>query len=191
MLARSTVLVLCAVLTACVTTHPQPPPAAWEQRLAVLQRATAWQLDGRVAVAMGAQGWQASMNWSQRGAASELHLAGPLGVGALLLKETPQGLSLNGAAPNDAVVAQLEDRLGFALPLEPLRYWLLGVPDPDTEFDLTRNDADRAGQLTQAGWTITFERYMPVNGDWLPARLVLLHENVRVRIAVDHWAAPR
>jgi outer membrane lipoprotein LolB len=181
-------LACCAALAACVTTHPALAPAPWEQRLAALQHANAWQLDGRAAVAVGTQGWQASLNWRQHGAATELHLAGPLGVGALVLKATPEGVSLNGAPPSDAVRAQLQDRLGFELPLDDLRYWLLGIPDPGTAFAMARNAQDRAQQLTQAGWTVDYDRYLPVNGDLLPARVVLSREGVRVRIAVDHWA---
>jgi outer membrane lipoprotein LolB len=181
-------LACCAALAACVTTRPALAPAPWEQRLAELRHADAWQLDGRTAVAVGTQGWQASLNWRQRGAATELHLAGPLGVGALVLKATPEGLSLNGAPPSDAVLAQLQDRLGFELPLDELRYWLLGIPDPGAAFVMARNAQDRAQQLQQAGWTVDYDRYLPVNGDLLPARVVLSREGVRVRIAVDHWA---
>ncbi|HLZ99861.1 MAG TPA: lipoprotein insertase outer membrane protein LolB [Steroidobacteraceae bacterium] len=186
-------LFCCAALSACVTTRPTPPPAAvpWDQRSAALQHADTWQLAGRAAVAVGTQGWQASLDWQQHGDAAELHLAGPLGVGALVLDETPAGLSLNGAPPSDAVLAQLQERLGFELPLNNLRYWLLGVPDPGSAFDLRRNDQDRAALLTQAGWTLTYDKYMRVNGDLLPARLVLARDAVRVRIAVDHWEGVR
>ena len=96
---------------------------------------------------LGQQGWQASLDWRQRGEASEVHLAGPFGIGALTLEVTPAGLSLNGAPPSDAVVAQLQERLGFELPLDNLRYWLLGVPDPSSAFELTRNEQDRALHL--------------------------------------------
>jgi outer membrane lipoprotein LolB len=152
-----------------------------------LQKAVAWQLDGRAAVAVGTQGWQATLNWQQHGESSEVHLAGPFGVGALVLKRSPDGLSLNGAPPSDAVLAQLQERLGFDLPLDHLRFWLLGVPDPAAAFDLKRNSQDRASQLTQDDWIIEYDRYMPVAGDVLPAHLVLSREGVRVRIAVDRW----
>jgi outer membrane biogenesis lipoprotein LolB len=52
---------------------------------------------------------------------------------------------------------------------------------------LTRNDQDRARQLTQSGWTVDYDRYSPAGADLLPAHLVLSREGVRVRIAVDHW----
>jgi outer membrane lipoprotein LolB len=188
----ATILLCSAVLAACVATRPplRSTTLDWDQRVGVLQKAGEWRLDGRTAVAVGTQGWQATLNWHQRGAWTEVHLSGPLGVGALVLKRSPDGLSLNGAPPSDAVVSQLQARLGFELPLDHLRFWLLGVPDPGPAFELKRNEQDRALQLTQSDWTIDYDRYMPAAGDLLPAHLVLSRPGVRVRIAADHWQGP-
>jgi outer membrane lipoprotein LolB len=193
---RLILLAVCsAVLAGCAALRPKEPPApaaaaSWDERRKALEQATRWNLDGRAAVALGQQGWQASLNWRQTGADSELHLAGPLGIGALTISVTPAGLSLNGAPPSDAVVAQLQDRLGFELPLGDLRYWLLGIPDPNSPFELTRNAQDRAAHLSQAGWSIEYVDYMAGGGDLLPKRLVLTRAQARVRIAVDRWEAP-
>src|ERR1700691_3892557 len=93
------IVLCCTVLAACVTTRRAPAPASaavgWEQRVGELQRSSAWQLDGRAAVAVGTQRWQATLNWRQQGDAAEVHLSGPFGIGALVLKRTAQGLSLN------------------------------------------------------------------------------------------------
>jgi outer membrane lipoprotein LolB len=184
------VLAGCAVLGACVTAHrPAAPAVGWGQRAADLQRLQDWQLDGRAAVAVGNQGWQATLHWTEHADAAELRLAGPFGVGAMVLKQTPEGVSLNGSTHADTLT-QVQDTLGFELPIEHLRYWLLGVPDPAGAFDLTRNGQDRASTLTQDGWRIDYDRYMPVGGDALPSLLVLTRDAVRVRIAVDHWVHP-
>jgi outer membrane lipoprotein LolB len=188
---RALILIYCVLLAACATTRPAAPSLNWQQRQSDLQHAGVWQLDGRAAVAIGTQGWQATLNWRQADLYAEVHLAGPFGIGALALKQEPGGLSLNGAPPSDAVLLQLQERLGFELPLDNLRFWLLGVPDPATAFELTRNAQDRAQQLTQAGWSIVYDRYLPVEGDLLPAHLTLNRENVRVRIVIDHWDWPR
>jgi len=185
-----------ALVAGCATLHPKPAPSPaaavpWDERRKDLEQATRWDLDGRAAVAFGQQGWQASLNWRQSGAESDLHLAGPLGIGALAIKVTPAGLSLNGAPPSDSVVVQLQDRLGFELPLDNLRYWLLGIPDPNSPFELTRNAQDRAAHLSQAGWSIEYGDYMAGNGDLLPKRVVLSRADARVRIAVDRWEAPK
>lgn len=189
---RALTLIGCCALAACATTRTVPPPStAWERRAGELQLASDWQLDGRAAVALGQQGWQATLSWRQTDNGAEVHLAGPFGIGALVLKQTPQGLSLNGAPPSDAVVSSVQEKLGFDLPIENLHYWLLGVPNPKSTFDLSRNDQGRAKVLSQAGWNIAYDRYMPVGGDLLPARLVLTAGDVRVRIIIDHWNWPK
>jgi outer membrane lipoprotein LolB len=184
---RLLIALMTALLSACVTTRAPQSALPWEQRVGDLQQITHWQLEGRAAVAIGTKGWQASLTWHQRDALAELHLSGPFGIGALQIKQTPSGLSLDGAPPSDEVTAQLQDRLGFELPLDSLRFWLLGVPNPQNVFELERNDADRARQLTQDGWLIEYDRYMAVQADMLPALLVLSRGSVRVRIVVDHW----
>ncbi|HEX3396789.1 MAG TPA: lipoprotein insertase outer membrane protein LolB [Steroidobacteraceae bacterium] len=190
---RALTLVCCCALAACATTRrPLPPPSAkWEPRVRELQNAGVWQLDGRAAVAVREQGWQATLNWRQADASTEVHLSGPLGIGAMVLKQTPEGLSLNGAPPSDVVLAQVQEKLGFDLPIDNLHYWLLGVPNPGSTYDLSRNEQDRAKSLDQAGWVIAYDRYMPVAGDLLPQRLVLTRQDVRVRIVIDHWDWPK
>jgi outer membrane lipoprotein LolB len=182
---------LVALLAACAATRPPPISITagmpWEQRAALLQADSRWALAGRAAVAVGKQGWQASLNWQQHGMQSDVHLAGPLGVGATVLELTPAGLSINGAPPGDAALAQLEDKLGFDLPVSRLRYWLLGVPDPEAPDELVRDAQDRALTLNQDGWSIAYERYAD-GGNVLPTRLVLTRDDVRVRIVVDHWS---
>ena len=100
---RALTLIGCCALAACATTRTVPPPAIkWDQRVGELQSTNGWQLDGRAAVALGTQGWQATLNWRQTDKVAEVHLSGPFGIGALVLKQTPQGLSLNGAPPSDS-----------------------------------------------------------------------------------------
>jgi outer membrane lipoprotein LolB len=176
-------------LAGCLNTRPHVPSmsADWTQRLSTLQTASHWQLSGRAAVAFGNQGWQASLDWRQNSTDAELHLAGPLGIGAQTIRQTANGLSLNGAPPSDSALAQLQDKLGFELPVGMLRYWLLGVPDPRSTAEVARNPQDRAAHLTQEGWSIEYDRYTPVADDVLPAHIVLTRGDVRVRIVADHW----
>jgi outer membrane lipoprotein LolB len=187
-------LTACLCLSACIATRPPQvsatAPVVWDSRLPVLQQSETWSLDGRVAASIGKQGWQAGLAWSQQGNITDLHFSGPLGLGASELRLTPEGLSVDGAPPRTDAAQILQERLGVDLPLASLRYWILGVPDPDEPSTVTRNAMDRAQQLQQEGWTIDIGRYVPVGGDWLPGQLTVQRDQVRVRIAVDHWNYP-
>ncbi|HEX3846381.1 MAG TPA: lipoprotein insertase outer membrane protein LolB, partial [Steroidobacteraceae bacterium] len=99
---RKPAYLLALLLAACASAPriPVSPATGWDERVGVLQSARIWQLDGRAAVAVGTQGWQATLNWREQGDTAEVHLSGPLGVGAMVVKRSPQGLSLNGAPPN-------------------------------------------------------------------------------------------
>jgi len=187
-------LVAALVLAGCAVNRPAPPRQGveWAQRETLLQQASAWALDGRTAVAVGTQGWQATLDWRQANGVSEVHLSGPFGAGAMLIKLGPDGVSVNGAPPAANEQAQLEAKLGFAPPLAELRYWLLGVPAPGEPVEhLERNALDRAVALDQAGWSVHYERYEGVGEDSLPALIRLERDTVRVRVAVDRWEAPR
>jgi outer membrane lipoprotein LolB len=188
---RVLTLIGCSLLAACATTRIQPPSVQWDQRVNVLQNAGDWQLDGRAAVALGQQGWQATLNWRQAVNGAEIHLSGPFGIGALVLRQMPNGLSLNGSPPSDAVLAQVQEKLGFDLPIADLHFWLLGVPNPGSTSDVKRNDQDRAQTLSQGGWNVVYDRYMLVDGDLLPSRLVMSRADVRVRIVIDRWDWPK
>ena len=185
---------LLATLAACRTA---PPPSflllpPWEVRRPQLQAREHFDLKGRVAVAAGREGFNANLRWSQQGERSQLTLAGPLGAGAVEVSAsdneldvvTARGEHLDSAAAH----AELAARLGFDPPLPSLRYWVLGVPDPDRpaleELDERQQHLQH---LTQAGWQIEYGLYVAVGVQSLPARLTLQRDAVRVRLLVDDW----
>ncbi|HLY52413.1 MAG TPA: lipoprotein insertase outer membrane protein LolB [Steroidobacteraceae bacterium] len=182
-----------ALLAACRTTPPAVPTSpAWQLRCPQLQARAHFALKGRVAVAAGGQGFNASLRWAQEGAASRVALEGPLGAGAVHI--SAQGNELNIATANgtrlesDAARAELSARLGFDPPLASLRYWVLGVPDPAQPAAETLDEVhQRLARLDQAGWRIDYGSYMAVGAEWLPARVTLERDDVRVRLIVDNW----
>ncbi len=185
-------LLLCA-LAACRTAPLTfPAIAPWEVRRPLLQARANFDLRGRVAVATGSQGFNANLHWAQKGERSHLTLAGPLGSGAVEVNAAGHELDIATASgehlDNAAARAELAARLGFDPPLASLRFWILGVPDPSTPAT-ERLDAQRQRLqgLTQAGWHIDYAQYVAVGPDWLPARLTLERDTVRVRLLVDEW----
>ncbi|HEY0766400.1 MAG TPA: lipoprotein insertase outer membrane protein LolB [Steroidobacteraceae bacterium] len=184
--------VLCALAGCRTATVFFPVVAPWEVRRPQLQAREHFDLRGRVAVATGQEGFNANLHWAQEGVRSLLTLEGPLGAGGVQISASGNELDIvtaRGAHVNSAAAhAELATRLGFDPPLPSLRYWILGVPDPaqpaTEEFDERQQ---RLQGLTQAGWHIAYNLYVAVGADWLPARLTLQRDAVRVRLLVDDW----
>ena len=186
-------MVAVAALAGCRTAPVQPPSAqSWDMRRPELQARDRFELKGRVAVASGAEGFNARLRWVQDGARSQVALEGPLGAGGMQVTADGPHLSIitsrGERLDSEAARTELTARLGFEPPLDSLRYWILGVPDPTRPAtEALDTQQQRLESLQQSGWQIDYGRYMAVGREWLPARLTLQRAGVRVRLIVDGW----
>lgn len=185
-------LALVLALAACQTVPVSPAPSiAWSVRRPALQNLSRFGLNGRVAVAVGHQGFNAGLRWTQAAAVTRLALTGPLGAGGVEVTADGGDLSVVTSSGkrlgNADARAELEDKLGFEPPLASLRYWVLGVPDPGAPASVQLDSQQRLTALTQDGWRIAYNAYMPVGAEWLPRLLTLQRAQVRVRMVVDGW----
>jgi outer membrane lipoprotein LolB len=181
------------LLAACHTLPPAPATSlAWELRRPQLQGLPHFTLKGRVAVATGSTGFNANLRWIQAAGDARLTLEGPLGVGAVQVSETGGALEVVNSRGerigDEAARAELRTRLGFEVPLDSLRYWILGVPRPGEAAQENLDPVQqRLDSLDQDGWHVAYGSYTQVSGQVLPARLTLEREAVRVRLVVDDW----
>jgi len=185
-------LTLVLTLAGCQTVPvPAAPSVAWSVRRPALQTLSRFGCNGRVAVAVGKQGFNAGLRWTQSGAVTHLALTGPLGAGGVEVTADGANLSVVTSSGkhlgDEEARSELEDKLGFEPPLTSLRYWVLGVPDPGDPASVQLDAQQRLTVLTQDGWRIDYSSYMPVGAEWLPRLLTLQREGVRVRMVVDGW----
>jgi outer membrane lipoprotein LolB len=181
------------LLAGCVSApHPKPVESVpWPERRAQLQALDPFALTGRVAVFAGTDGFNAHLNWQQRGVRTTLDLNGPLGVGGIHVVADGGVLSLTNSQGQRLTDAQarneLKAKLGFDPPLNSLRYWILGVPDPASPSVETVGADQQLASLEQDGWQIVYSDYVSAGQTALPQRLALHRGDVRVRVIVDHW----
>jgi outer membrane lipoprotein LolB len=183
------------MLASCrtVPVHHEVPVAAqtWEARRPQLQARDKFELKGRVAVATGNDGFNARLRWTQDGKQTHMSLDGPLGAGGVQVASDGSAVSIvtsrGDRLNNDAARAELANRLGFDPPIDNLRYWVLGVPEPGHPAQETLDSQQRLATLEQDGWQILYTDYMSVGGEWLPSKLTLQRQGIRVRLVVDGW----
>jgi outer membrane lipoprotein LolB len=192
---RTAILLLlaCVLLAGCASMPPVAPPAPSEQvpDPAVL---TQWVAKGRIALAAGGEGGSGSFVWQQRSERTEVSFRGPLGAGGLQIVTDGERLELidaeGRALDGDAARAALKQRLGIDLPLADLRFWMLGVPAPESGgVGAVRIEPPQTG-FRQRDWEVTYAAFRPVSGWSLPAKVNAASGDVRVRIVVDDWQLP-
>jgi outer membrane lipoprotein LolB len=155
-------------LAGCASVKPQGPSTSNAATSVTAQTTRSYQ--GRFAVQYNDQnGTQrnayGNFAWQETGDTVTIQLRNPLGQTLAIVTSSPSSATLE--LPNrqpltaDNVSTLMQNALGFALPVEGLRYWLQPSPAP-TSRAKTEKDPDqpsRLKQITQDGWTIDYLAY--------------------------------
>ena len=161
---------------------------AMQQRLYGLDL---WRLQGRIAVQTPKDAWSANLFWDHDAHQDRLRISGPFNQGGvsivlqddLILIDDGKGATVTSPDPESL----LQERLGFAVPLHSLRYWVLGVPSPDTEFSLGKTgDGDEHG-FRQQGWDLAYQRFTSVGEVVLPEKATIRGEEVKLKLIASEW----
>lgn len=197
---RAAALAVCAVLllAGCASTGgrlqpPQPSEtelaARWQVHAARLAQVQSFSLRGRAA---DGRGVQAEVHWQQAADGSfSLRLAGPFGVGAVLIRGDSLGAveiqTRDERIQTPDPEAWMRARIGWTFPVRGLRHWILGRPMPEQLARTQLDDDGRLAVLTQGGWQLNYTEYVDSEGLMLPRRLDATQDERRLRIVVDRW----
>ena len=156
---------------------------------------SAFELDGRIAVHYRENSVIALLHWQHSPAIDSLVLSSPLGQTFMLLNRDRNGVTLvdsehkRYAAPTMSGLT--EQMLGWRLPLEDLSDWIVGSVVPNQTYQLQAATAQSGIRLMQVGWTVSYDRWQPVAGLNLPARMTLSGQGVEIRLIISDWHLPR
>ncbi len=185
-----------ALLTGCAVPPMTSPEAAaaWTNREAILLKLTDWNAAGRIGVVNGSDGWHAGFRWGQQGSGYRIDLIGPLGQGRVRVEGDEQMVRIQTAdgqtqtAPNPD--ALLEQAVGARLPVNGLRYWIRGLPEPGAPPTLQFDAEGRLIRLEQNGWTIEYLAYAyaaPLSLE-LPERISARRQDLSVKLIIEDWS---
>ena len=188
---------LAVVLAGCRTAPiqvPIPGPGAdapWPEQHAALEKLDHYSLTGRVAVAARGEGFSGALRYQQEPRRSDLALDGPLGMGGIRVVLAGDALAITNSKGEQldglAARAELEESLGFPMPIEELRWWLLGIPAPGEATVDADSVSGEIRSFQQAGWKVSIESRAPALGFGLPQRLTATRDGARMKLLVDRW----
>ncbi|BDC37006.1 lipoprotein localization factor LolB [Paraburkholderia steynii] len=155
-------------LSGCASVQPQGPSTSNAATAVTAQTTRAYH--GRFAVQYVDQNGQqrnayGNFDWQERGDTVTLQLRNPLGQTMAIVTSSPSAATLE--LPNrqpltaDNVSTLMQNALGFALPVEGLRYWLQPSVAPTSKAKTEKDPQQdtRLKEIQQDGWTIDYIAY--------------------------------
>ena len=183
-----------ALLSGCATTRPSidlPEITSWELRQEVLGAVSDWEFRGRIAVKAGDEGFNGKFRWTQSRNSFYATVGGPLGIGTVVIEGDGRKVILTDKDGLSTVLknpeAELYYRYGWTIPVDSLRYWALGIPDPSSEATTEVDEAGRLVSLEQSNWAVKISRYRESAGQQMPRTLTATNPDTRVRMVIDNW----
>lgn len=189
-------LLAVALLSGCVGLQKEPSRIDWEQRREQLLTFESWSLRGRVAIKAASGGGNANLDWLQQGELSRLRLAGPFGAGRVELQVAPEKMTFSDRAGErtlayagpDAAERFMTEQLGWSFPVRSARYWVLGLLDPAFAGERLYDEQGALESLRQHGWTVVYDRFADLGGQYIPARLEMENPQLRLRVLISSWS---
>jgi outer membrane lipoprotein LolB len=144
-----------------------------------------WTFKGRLAVSDNKESWTASIEWVHTEKKETLQLSGPLGQSAIKIILTENSVILDRGdgkvLQSSEVDAFIEAQLGMKIPINSLRYWVLGLTHPDKSL------VKLADGFEQEKWIIQYSQMQQINKQWMPRKLKALQHKTHLKLVIDRW----
>jgi len=195
-LFRVLVFALIALLAGCAVFEkgagrPTVGPKVEEKNYSL----KAWLLEGRIGVQTANDAWQANLFWEHDADQDRLRVSGPFSQGmvSIILQKDLIYVNEGGGVTelSHDPDAMLRDRLGFVVPLSSLRYWIVGLPDPNHDHVPVYGGSGSLQGFQQSGWTLQFQRYMTVGDQVMPQKMAIQGPDVKLKLIADSWRVRR
>ncbi|MFI4981320.1 MAG: lipoprotein insertase outer membrane protein LolB [Nevskiales bacterium] len=162
---------------------------SWDARRTALQQVQNFSLQGRLAQT-GLVSFGGDLSWIQAGATFQARFYGPLGVGAVAIIGSPGNMQIqnkSGTYQTQQPEVLMQQQFGWSLPVDGLRYWVLGLPAPGDMAQLKLDDTGHILSMQQDGWELVYSEYQSVAGLDLPKKFALKDPQRGFRVFIDTW----
>ena len=184
------------LLSSCASLTQDSPSLYSDDYARTLLQLEQWSLRGRLNIRSDNQSDTININWQQQGPDFDINLSGTLGMGAVRINSSSNGVIIEKAGEEPMVASSLQelsrDLLGYAFPANSLLYWIKGLPAPNRNADITRNPQGLVATLSQADnqgrhWEIQYDRYQGYQDAAMPGRIRLEQSPYRLTFIITAW----
>ena len=185
---RNWIVLVGVFLAGCATAPEVRLPS--QPAIEAAARVHSFQLSGRVGVKYDENGFFGNVRWQHDAQNDEILILSPLGQGVAQISQNDAGVTLitSNQQTYHAQDAETltEEVLGWRLPLNGLRDWVLGRKTVG-DAKVTLDQSGRINRLIQDGWQIDYLNYQELNGTFLPQKLTMQRGNLEMKFIIDNW----
>lgn len=179
------------LLGSCSLLRVEPGRALNSEDRAAFYKIKMWTLRGRMAMQSSDESWQAGIVWRHDGQQDRLRISGPFGRDRARIVLSHNHIRVTRA---DGKVEESDDPdlllhalLGASVPIDALRYWVLGVPYPGSKADASYDALGWLRALRQMGWAVDYLEYQDIESLILPRKLNVSGHHAKLKLVVDEW----
>ncbi len=176
-------------------------PSSRNPHLSLSQSQSRWHLEGYFGVKTQEhhlqQAFSGNIDWVHVDAPhlkDQITLYGPLGADETVLTYQPQTLATLQTRQGKTYHATtpevlMQENLGWSVPLEGWRYWVMGQCEPHVPAKIDWNSRGLPQMLTQSGWTIAYSEYqwIPLFHQYRPMEITFERPGLWLKIQVNRW----
>lgn len=149
-----------------------------------------WSFSGKMAVRNATEASSFNVYWQQADDEYVIELSGPLGQGAVTVSGEPgQVILTQGDEQRTSynLNALVYDVTQMDLPLEHLKFWVRGLPDPAVPHSLVRNVDGQISELRQSGWDVQITDYFMTESGNQPRKLAFARGENSGKLVIRQW----
>lgn len=187
---------MAALAAACAGPRERPtePGVEWSGRQAMLREIEEFRMEGRLALNTGRRGYSGTVSWEQNDDLLDFRFRGPFGFGGFRIHGDAERLRVKTTAGDEFLLTdperEMTERFGWSLPVRSMRYWILGVSDPELPATEQADEEGLLESMEQGGWQVVYDGYADAEGLLLPRRLDMERGEIRIRVMTDRWEIP-
>lgn len=162
----------------------------WQVHQKQLRGLGHWNLKGRMGLRVPGDSGTLSLEWQQNKESYLIYLDGPLGQSVAKISGQPGFVALeaSGKRYQDRNPEKLLFELtGWDLPVSLLRYWVMGLPSPESKAITQLNNRGYPELIVQKGWQVEYLQYKDFSGVTLPVRIKIRQDGVQATLFARSW----
>ena len=161
----------CAMLHTSNMSHQVAPLSLISDLQARAELARDWNLTAEVVTRHRQHGGRIKLVWRQRPDRFQLRVSAATGATLAVINVAPDdettAMDARGNRYRTETPRQMvEELLGFPLPVEHMKYWVLGAPSPRDAYRDARQADTRLVSFWQSGWRIRYQYRESDTASW-------------------------